>query len=89
MTQHYTVLGAAAFSGVARYATLADAQLAAEAEALRDGVPRVVVQVHGIASRKTVSTFAPALDPEPDPEVIPAHIADGIEAMHRSAVRCE
>lgn len=89
MSAQYTVLGTAAFSSVARYATLADAQLAAEAEALRDGVPRVVVQVHGIASRKTVSTFAPALDPEPDPEVIPAHIADGIEAMHRSAVRCE
>lgn len=87
MTQHYTVLGAAALSCVSRYATLADAQLAAEAEALRDGVPRVVVQVHGIASRKTVSTFAPA--PAPDPEVMPPHIADAIDAMHRSAVRCE
>ena len=91
MTQHYTVLGSAAFSGVARYATLADAQLAAEAEALRDGVPRVVVQVHGIASRKTVSTFAPAIepDPEPDPEIIPPNVAAGIDAMHRSAARCE
>lgn len=89
MTQHYTVLGAAAFSGVARYATLADAQLAAEAEALRDGVPRVVVQVHGIATRKTISAFAPALDPEPDPEIIPPNVAAGIDAMHRSAVGCE
>lgn len=85
MSAQYTVLGTAAFSSVARYATLADAQLAAEAEALRDGVPRVVVQVHGIASRKTVSVFAP----EPDPEVIPSHIADGIAAMHRSQVECD
>lgn len=89
MSAQYTVLGTAAFSSVARYATLADAQLAAEAEALRDGVPRVVVQVHGIASRKTVSTFAPALDPEPDPEIIPHNVAAGIAAVHRSAVRCE
>lgn len=99
MSTHFCIVKSAALSGAECFGSLEAARAQAEAEALRDGLPHLVVEVHGVANRKLVTGFDPVapetrMQPAPplvasmglpcrDSEVMPPDVADMIDSLHR------